>query len=94
MGSLCNESFAEFLESLKKAGVDISNEGELRERLAEVHRWRYAFMILANNGSALGIRFSESESGSDRESICNTLASYQFPAETQAAFVASLATRH
>ena len=35
MGSLSTESFEEFLESLKKAGVAITNERELRERLAE-----------------------------------------------------------
>ena len=34
MGSLSNESFDEFLDSLKQAGVAISNELELRERLA------------------------------------------------------------
>ena len=33
MGSLSNESFEEFLDSLKKAGITISNEAELRERL-------------------------------------------------------------
>jgi len=36
MGSLSTESFDEFLDSLKKAGVAISNELELRERLADV----------------------------------------------------------
>ena len=30
MGSLSTESFEEFLESLKKAGVAITNERELR----------------------------------------------------------------
>ena len=35
MGSLSNESFEQFLDSLKKAGITISNETELRERLAE-----------------------------------------------------------
>lgn len=57
MGSLSNESFDEFLDSLKQAGVAISNERELRERLAEAQRWRYAFATLASNGRPLGIRF-------------------------------------
>ncbi|HUX89958.1 MAG TPA: hypothetical protein VMV48_04645 [Gallionellaceae bacterium] len=30
----------EFLESLKQAGIDIFKESEVRERLAEVRRWR------------------------------------------------------
>ena len=49
MGSLSNESFDEFLDSLKQAGVAISNERELRERLAEAQRWRFAFATLASN---------------------------------------------
>mgnify|MGYP000753510102 CR=1 FL=1 len=31
MGSLSNESFEQFLDSLKKAGITISNEAELRD---------------------------------------------------------------
>ena len=38
MGSLSKESFDAFLESLKRAGVAIYNESELRERLAEARR--------------------------------------------------------
>ena len=38
MGSLSTESFDQFLDSLKQAGVEISNECELRERLAEAQR--------------------------------------------------------
>ena len=38
MGSYCNESYAEFLDSLKAAGVVIRNESEVRERLAESQR--------------------------------------------------------
>ena len=47
MGSLSNESFDQFLDSLKNAGITISNEAELRERLAEAQRWRFAFQTLA-----------------------------------------------
>ena len=42
MGSLSTESFEQFLDSLKKAGIAISNEVELRERLAEAGRDRCA----------------------------------------------------
>lgn len=55
MGSYYNGSYAEFLDSLKAAGVVIRNESEVRERLAESQRWRTAFMTLAANGRALGM---------------------------------------
>ena len=46
MGSLSNESFDQFLDSLKNAGITISNEAELRERLAEAQRWRFRAIAL------------------------------------------------
>ena len=66
MGRLNNEPFEEFLDSIKKAGVEIINEQELRERLAEAQRWRYAFDTLAMNGRAIGIRFADR---GDRKSV-------------------------
>lgn len=93
MGSLSNESFAEFLDSLKQAGVTISNEKELRERLAEVEYWRYAFMTLAANGRPLGIRFEAAE-GSNDEEIRRTLNRYQFPEITESILSASLKAEH
>lgn len=42
MGRLGTESFDEFLSSLKRLGIVIRNELELRERMAEARRWRYA----------------------------------------------------
>jgi hypothetical protein len=57
MGSYYNGSYAEFLDSLKAAGVVIRNESEVRERLAESQRWRTAFMTLAANGRTLGSSF-------------------------------------
>ncbi len=93
MGSLCNESFEEFLESLKKAGVIVSNEEELRERLAEAQRWRYAFTTLAANGRAIGIRFAGPESlGADE--IHRTFSHFQFPERAEAVFAASLRAEH
>ena len=90
MGSLSNESFDEFLDSLKQAGVAISNERELRERLAEAQRWRYAFSTLATNGRPLGIRFEEGSASTDRDSIHSTFARFEFPESMEAAFAASL----
>lgn len=91
MGSYCNESYAEFLDSLKAAGVVISNESEVRERLAESQRWRSAFMTLAANGRQLGIEFSVNGHGSDRAAVQRAMALHAFPAEKEAAFLAQLA---
>jgi hypothetical protein len=93
MAGLSNESFVEFLNSLKRAGVVISNEGELRERLAEARRWRYAFSTLASNGRPLGIRFKDDGAG-DRDGIHGAFARFQFPKSMEAAFAASLNAEH
>lgn len=94
MGSLSNESFDEFLDSLKQAGVAISNERELRERLAEAQRWRYAFATLASNGRSLGIRFKDESAKVDPATIHNTFAQFQFPESLEVAFAASLKAEH
>lgn len=57
MGQTMNETPEEFLDMLKQAGVEIANERELRQRLAEAARWRYAFSTLVRNGRTIGIRF-------------------------------------
>ncbi|WP_415034376.1 hypothetical protein [Azonexus sp.] len=88
MGSLSNESFEQFLDSLKKAGIVISNEAELRERLAEAQRWRYAFQTLAANGKSIGISFADV--GSNDEQIERTFSEFQFSEKTRAVFSASL----
>lgn len=92
MGSLCNESYEEFLDSLKSAGIAISNEESLRERLAETQRWRYAFMSMARNGSAIGIRFVSRESRPDDSAIRSAFARHAFPDSAEAVFAASLAS--
>lgn len=94
MGSLSNESFEEFLESLKKAGIEISNEEELRERLAEAQRWRYAFMTLASNGRPLGIRFEDHSEGANEAVLRRTFAQFEFSENYQQAFAAGLRTTH
>lgn len=93
MGSLCNESFNDFIEQLKAAGVSISNEAELRERLAEARMWQYAFMTLANHGDALGIRFASGHP-SQVDSIQRMLAHYRFPNQFENEFVNRLAVWH
>ncbi len=94
MGSLSNESFDEFLDSLKQAGVAISNERELRERLAEAQRWRFAFATLASNGRPLGIRFQEQDASVDEAEIHRAFMQFQFPESAEVAFSASLRADH
>lgn len=95
MGSLGQESIEEFLQQLKAAGISITREQELRERLEEAQAWRYAFMTLAAHGRAIGICFQEQEDGElDGERLRATLARFQFPESSQQAFAASLETRH
>lgn len=91
MGSLSKESYAEFIDSLKAAGVEIANEGELRERLAETERWHYAFMTLARNGAAIGIRFLDRGASRDNASIRGMFERFQFPANADSVFAANLA---
>jgi len=90
MGSLSNESFEQFLDSLKKAGITISNEAQLRERLAEAQRWRFAFQTLAANGKSIGICFEDQSAGSNRAEIERAFAEFQFSEKSKAVFSASL----
>ncbi len=90
MGSLSNESFEQFLDSLKKAGIEISNEVELRERLAEAQRWRFAFQTLAANGKLLGISFADQSEGRNEAEINRAFNEFQFSEKSKAVFSASL----
>ena len=90
MGSLSKESFEEFLESLKQAGIDIIRESEVRERLAEVRRWRDAFTTIASNGSRIGILFKSRNGAINQAEIHRTFTEFQFPEQSEALFAASL----
>jgi hypothetical protein len=90
MGSLSNESFEQFLDSLKKAGIAISNEVELRERLAEAQRWRFAFQTLAANGKIIGISFEDHSEGRNEAEISRAFNEFKFSENTKAVFSASL----
>ncbi len=90
MGSLSNESFEQFLDSLKKAGITISNEAELRERLAEAQRWRFAFQTLAANGKLIGISFEDHSEGRNEAEIDRAFAEFQFSEKSKAVFSANL----
>jgi hypothetical protein len=90
MGSLSNESFDQFLDSLKQAGVEISNEsncvsgwprrsaGVLLSLLWRpmVDRWEFAF----RTGPA----------GSTRQTFTVTFARFQLPESLQNSFAVSL----
>ena len=88
MGSLSNESFDQFLDSLKNAGITISNEAELRERLAEAQRWRFAFQTLAANGKVIG--FEDHSEGRNEAEINRAFNDFQFSENSKAVFSASL----
>ncbi|HMT81745.1 MAG: hypothetical protein WAR41_16530 [Azonexus sp.] len=90
MGSLSNESFEQFLDSLKKAGITISNEAELRERLAEAQRWRFAFQTLAANGKLIGISFEDHSDGRNEAEIDRAFSQFQFSEKSKAVFSANL----
>ncbi|HTZ00004.1 MAG TPA: hypothetical protein VMB75_09220 [Rhodocyclaceae bacterium] len=90
MGSSGKESFEEFLEQLKRAGVEISNERELRDRLAEARFWRYAFSTLVANGHQIGIDFCERATGIDMAQIRRALADFAFPERDQTRLSAAL----
>jgi hypothetical protein len=90
MGSLSDESYEQFLDSLKQAGIAITNEREVRERLAETQRWRYAFATLASNGRQIGIRFEDCSHGHNEAEVRRTFDRFHFPESTQAVFAASL----
>ena len=90
MGSLSNESFEQFLDSLKKAGITISNECELRERLAEAQMWRYAFKTLAANGKVIGICFEDHSEGRNGAEIDRAFTDFHVPEKTKAVFSANL----
>jgi hypothetical protein len=79
---------------LKQAGVAISNERELRERLAEAQRWRFAFATLASNGRPLGIRFQDHSAGVNEEEIHRAFALFEFPESMDMAFSTSLRAEH
>ena len=94
MGRSCKESFEEFLDLLKRAGIRITNEGELRERLAEARRWQFAFKTLAENGRMLGICFDDQKAGASEAEIRRAFAEFEFPESAQAVFAASLKAEH
>jgi hypothetical protein len=75
---------------LKQAGITISKESELRERLAEARSWRFAFQTMAANGKSIGIGFEDSSHGQNQAEIERAFNEFQFPEKSKAVFSASL----
>ncbi len=90
MGRLSNESFEIFLDSLKKAGIAITREAELRERLAETQLWHFAFQTLAANGKAIGICFEDCTQGRNQAEIHRAFKEFDFSEKAMAIFSANL----
>lgn len=90
MGILSNESYEAFIDHLKRAGIVISKEAELRERLAEAALWQTAFQTLAANGKAIGISFEDLSQGRNQAEIDRAFSEFHFPENTRAIFSASL----
>lgn len=84
-----NTESAQFIESLKDAGVSISNEHEVIERLEEAREWHYAFTTLAKQGERIGIRFLATPKVKLAE-LQQLFARYRFAAQAEATFEASL----
>lgn len=84
------ESFEEFVDSLKQAGVAISNEEELRERLAEAQRWRFAFATLVAYGQTLGIRFKQGCDRINAAALHRIFIRFQLPESLESTFAATI----
>lgn len=78
-----------FIHSLKQAGITISDERQVIERLAEAREWHYAFSTLINQGKRIGIWFSATAK-THTSQLQQLFAQYQFPGKVEAAFEASL----
>ena len=84
-----NIESTQFIQSLKGAGVAISKEGEVIERLEEAREWHYAFTTLVKLGQRIGITFlanSEMRSADLRR----LFAQYRFADDAEASFEACL----
>lgn len=89
MLSTPNKEAAQFIDSLKQAGIEINNEREVIERLQEAREWHYAFSTLAREGKRIGIWFAATARTSSRQ-LQGLFAQYHFSGNAEAAFESSL----
>lgn len=79
----------QFINSLKRAGIEINNEREVIERLEEAREWHYAFTTLAREGKRIGIRFAAT-ARTRSDQLQRLFARYNFSGNAEAAFESSL----
>lgn len=84
-----NTESAQFIQSLKGAGVAISKEQEVIERLEEAREWHFAFSTLVNQGDRIGISFLANP-GLQSAELQRVFAQYRFSERAKAAFEAKL----
>ena len=78
-----------FIESLKSAGVAISKEREVIERLEEAREWHFAFTTLVKQGDRIGISFMANP-GLKSAELRRVFAQYHFPDQTGSIFESKL----
>ncbi len=79
----------QFIQSLKRAGVEIGNEREVIERLEEAREWHYAFNTLAKQGKTLGIWFA-ANAKTHTTQLKKLFAQYNFSGNAESTFKSSL----
>ena len=84
-----NTESTQFIQSLKVAGVAISNEGEVIERQEEAREWHYAFTTLVKQGQRIGISFLANP-GMQSVELQRLFAQYKFAEHAEEAFEAHL----
>jgi len=94
MGKLDTDSFEQFLESIKQAGVAIFNEAALRERMAEAHNWRFAFTTMVANGRRVGICFENKDHRADEKKIHRAFKKFKLPQSSEAILANTLNSVH
>ena len=78
-----------FIQSLNGAGVAISKEREVIERLEEAREWHYAFTTLVKQGQRIGISFIANP-GMQSAELQRVFAQYHFPDQAESTFEANL----
>jgi hypothetical protein len=84
-----NTESTQFIQSLKVAGVAISKENEVIERLEEAREWHYAFTTLVKQGKRIGISFLANP-GIKSAVLQRLFAQYRFADNAEATFEACL----
>lgn len=79
----------QFIQSLKRAGITISKEQEVIERLEEASEWHFAFTTLVKQGKRIGIWFAATAKVRSVQ-LQRLFSKYNFQENIKATFEASL----